>query len=65
MQFKKPIQLQRKKTSPNGEVFFIPKILSPGDYRKLSGLSLSSFHQVNRLLRQTYQSQTKYTEHQP
>lgn len=64
MQFKKPIQLQQKNLS-KWRGFFIPKILSPDDSRKLSGLSLSSFHQVNKLLRQTYQSQTKYNEHQP
>ena len=65
MQCKKELQMQIKKTAPIGAVFFIPKILSPNDSRTLNGLSLSSFHQLNKLLQQTYQSQTKYTEHQP
>lgn len=64
MEFKKPIQLQQKNLY-KWRGFFMPKVLSPDDSGKLSGLSLSSFHQVNKLLRQTYQSQTKYTEHQP
>ena len=65
MQCKKALQMQIKKNRSNWSGFFIPKILSPNDSKTLNGLSLSSFHQLNKLLQQTYQSQTKYTEHQP